>query len=100
MLDIDRAIPCGLIVNELLSNSLKYAFVDRPSGTITISLHQLGSDYLLQIRDNGIGLPEDFNIRRSPSLGLRLVDRLVKQLRGHLEIGYDRGAVFSILFPL
>jgi PAS domain S-box-containing protein len=100
MLDIDRAIPCGLIVNELLSNSLKYAFVDKPSGTITISLHQLGSDYLLQIRDNGIGLPEDFNIRRSPSLGLRLVDRLVKQLRGHLEIGYDRGAVFSILFPL
>ncbi len=100
MLDIDRAIPCGLIANELLSNALKYAFVDKPSGTITISLHQLGSDHLLQIRDNGIGLPEDFNIRRSSSLGLRLVDRLVKQLRGHLEIGYDRGAVFSISFPL
>ncbi len=100
MLDIDRAIPCGLIVNELLSNSLKYAFVDRSSGTITISLHQFGADYLLQVRDNGIGLSADFNIHRSPSLGLRLVDRLVKQLRGHLKIGYDQGAVFSISFPL
>ena len=100
MLDIDRAIPCGLIVNELLSNALKYAFVDKPSGTIKISLHQLGSDYSLQIRDNGIGLPEGFNIHRAPSLGLRLVDRLVKQLRGHLKISYDRGAVFSIAFPL
>lgn len=100
LLEIDKAIPCGLIVNELFTNSLKYAFKNRPGGTITLICQQLDQGYNLQIRDTGIGLPPDFDLKGSRSLGLRLVNRLVKQLRGTIKIEYDGGTVFVINFPL
>ncbi|MFN3360874.1 MAG: PAS domain-containing protein [Pseudanabaenaceae cyanobacterium] len=98
-LEMDRLIPCGLIVNELVSNCLKYAFVGRQSGQVTINFYLCQEQYHLQVKDNGVGLPPDFHHKCSTSLGIRLVERLVKQLRGNLEIGYDRGTEFRITFP-
>jgi PAS domain S-box-containing protein len=77
MLDIDQAIPCGLIVNELCANALKHAFLHRPGGTITVSLHR-GSEnkVILGVRDDGIGLPPGFDIYRETSMGMTLVTSL------------------------
>ncbi|MCS6959994.1 MAG: PAS domain-containing protein [Pseudanabaenaceae cyanobacterium SKYGB_i_bin29] len=98
-LEMDRLIPCGLIVNELVSNCLKYAFSGRERGKVTLSFYLSASQYYLQVADDGVGLPPNFNLQSSTSLGLRLVGRLVQQLHGHLEIGYDGGAIFTITFP-
>ena len=75
-LSIERAIPCGLIINELVSNSLKYAFPDKNNGLITITLHVVGTDnsYIkLQVSDNGIGMPESIDHEKISSIGLQLV---------------------------
>jgi len=85
-LDIDTAIPIGLIVNELVSNAYEHAFVDQEYGLITIGLFSdLGDTYTLEVSDNGVGIPEGFDFRKSQSLGLRLVYTLgVRQLKGDL----------------
>jgi two-component sensor histidine kinase len=97
-LPIDSITPCGLIVNELMSNSLKHAFPgDRP-GEIRISFHEIPDNRIeFSFSDNGIGLLEDFNDKKS--LGLRLVRSMaIKQLEGMLEINSDGGAEFKIIF--
>jgi two-component sensor histidine kinase/PAS domain-containing protein len=97
-LGIDQAIPCGLIVNELVSNAFKYAFGEE-GGTITVALGVQGDSIFLRVADNGCGLPANFDGRRSPSLGLRLVDRLVRQLSGKLLMRSNPGADFTVCFP-
>ncbi len=98
-LDVDTSIPCGLIINELVSNSLKYAFPDGREGRIHVELRKCeANELLLVVRDNGIGLPEGFDARKTQSLGLKLVHTLVRQLRGKLEISGSNGAEFSIRF--
>jgi PAS domain S-box-containing protein len=96
---IDTAIPCGLIINELVSNSLKHAF---PGGTglITIDMkEQPEGVYTLMIGDDGIGIPEDFDITTSDSLGLQLVKGLVEeQLAGELEMHNEQGTTWKIIF--
>jgi two-component sensor histidine kinase len=99
-LDIDQAVPCGLIVNELASNSLKYAFPQDRRGQLRLAARHEPGHVALTIADDGIGLPKDFDIGNSPSLGLRLVGSLVTQLRGRLEVSRDAGAAFTITFPL
>jgi len=100
LLDIDTAIPCGLIINELVSNSLKYAFPKHQSGEICIELKSLiGKQMKLTVSDNGIGLPENFDFNKTDSLGLQLVDALTTQLKGTIEIDRDRGTKFQIIFP-
>jgi two-component sensor histidine kinase len=90
-LDVDTAIPLALIINELISNALKYAFPgDRP-GTMCISLHELDNELVLNVEDDGVGLPEDFNIGESHSLGFRLVDMFTQKLEGVLQISGDHG---------
>ncbi|HEY9708707.1 MAG TPA: histidine kinase dimerization/phosphoacceptor domain -containing protein, partial [Oculatellaceae cyanobacterium] len=106
-LAIDTAIPCGLMINELVSNSLKYAFPDKPSGEIFISL-QFGRSpliapideyqFILTIRDNGVGFPEDLDFRNTKSLGLQLVCRLTKQIGGSIELNRSHGTEFRIVF--
>ncbi len=97
LLHIDRSIPCGLIVNELISNSLKYAFPDNRAGKITVRLNADPKGWLtLTVADNGVGLPADFDTRNTHSLGLQLVHMLIKQLRGELEIHHDGGVSFVI----
>ncbi len=104
-LGIDLAIPCGLIINELLSNSLKHAFPDGRKGRLFISLKHIASGtkdktkYELIVRDNGIGIPETKNIRELHSLGLQLVVNLTEhQLQGSLDMHRNDGTLFTIIF--
>jgi PAS domain S-box-containing protein len=98
-ISIDTAIPCGLIVNELVSNALKHAFPGKKRGEIKVSLNPVtGSRYELAVRDNGVGLPDGLDIKKTGSLGLRLVSILAEQLGGELHFENDKGAAFSLLF--
>ncbi len=98
-LAIDMAIPCGLIINELLSNALKYAFPDNRPGRITLELRQTQpGNYLLRVADNGAGLPEGMNYEKTDSLGLKLVVSLVRQLRGNIELLRVGGTTYEIRF--
>jgi len=86
-LDIDRAIPFGLILNELVSNSFKYAFpTDKEDGKIYIHLRKTGDQGFFEYMDNGVGLPEDTDERASASMGIRLMNRLVNQLQSTLNV--------------
>jgi PAS domain S-box-containing protein len=98
-IDINRAIPCGLIVNELISNALKHAFPQGRKGdlTVRILLDEVGKRHLL-IKDNGIGFPEDFDLARSQTLGLQIIMDLTKQLEGRLELRRKGGTEFEIVF--
>jgi two-component sensor histidine kinase len=98
-LDINTAIPCGLIINELISNSLKYAFLDGQGGEIRIKLYANKDDtFTLIISDNGIGLPEDLVFRNTKSLALQVVVALVEQLKGTIELDRSEGTAFKIVF--
>jgi two-component sensor histidine kinase/PAS domain-containing protein len=96
-LNIDTAIPLGLIINELVTNIVKYAFHDI-EGSITIILKSYPDRIELIIADNGIGLPEDIDIENSETLGLQLVYNLINQLDGKLKISLDNGTEFKIVF--
>jgi two-component sensor histidine kinase len=97
---IDKAVPCGLIINELVSNSLKYAFPNGQGGEIHIGLHIDDKDMVtLVIGDNGIGFPADADFHNTTSLGLKLVNILVNQLDGTIELENDHGTELKITFP-
>ena len=99
-LGVNTAIPCGLIINELMTNSLKYAFPDGGKGEIEIILRgDADNGFTLIVRDNGIGFMENEDFRRTESLGLKLVNNLVKQLDGTIELDTDGGAEWRINFP-
>lgn len=99
-LDIDTAILCGLIINELVSNSLKYAFLERASGEISIEFTLISDDEIqVKFSDNGVGLPIDLNLAETTSIGLKLVKDLVAQLGGVLVMENKQGAAFRIIFP-
>jgi PAS domain S-box-containing protein len=98
-LGIDRAIPCGLIINELVSNALKHAFPGNRQGEIRIEFHG-GEDgrITLRVADNGVGLPPGLDCTRAETLGLQLVNMLVRQLRGTIEFRADNGLEARICF--
>ena len=99
-LGMDEAVPCGLIVNELISNSLKHAFPDSRGGEIMIRSRVEDGWIVLTISDNGVGLPPGLDFRNTETLGLQLVTTLVKQLRGRIDINNELGGtVVSITFP-
>jgi len=97
-LDIETAVPIALIINEIVTNSIKYAFPEG-SGEIGVSMKRSDGMYLLECRDTGPGLPDDFSSGSSDSLGMTLVRALVGQMDGELEAFNDGGAVFRITFP-
>ncbi len=98
-LTITKAVPCGLIINELISNTLKYAFPDDTKGYLWIKLHKNDNEKcLLSIKDNGIGLTKDFNSQKPDALGFKLVTMLIEQIDGRLKINGDKGAEFIISF--
>jgi len=98
-LSLDAAVPCGLIVNELVSNALKYAFPGGRTGEIRISLYgDPDGRVALVVRDNGVGLPPDTDLERSSSLGLRLVRMLAQQLGAEIRIDGSKGAEFKFTF--
>lgn len=96
-LNIDTAVPCGLIISELVSNSLKYAFPTKKIGEILISLKFRDNKYELIVRDNGVGMPE-FDVEKLDSLGLLLVFNLTEQLDGEITINREHGTEFIIHF--
>jgi len=121
-LDLDRALPCGLVINELVSNAFKYAFPDLVAREktreivggsdatlsssqsrmhhVSVGLRQeADKSYVLTVSDDGVGLPLDWDARQSTSLGLRLVSDLTKQIRGTLLVHKNGGAQFIIAFP-
>jgi PAS domain S-box-containing protein len=97
---VDYAIPCGLIINELVTNSLKYAFSDGREGEIKITLRTTDGDMIeLKVSDNGIGIPENLDFRKTESLGLHLVTVLVEnQLHGEINLNRSAGTEFQIKF--
>lgn len=97
-LNLDTAIPCGLIINELISNSLKYAFKTDEEGFISISLKQKENLVELIIADNGKGIDKSIDFKNTESLGLQLVNTLVEQLEGEIELNLNKGTKFTIIF--
>ena len=99
VLGIDTAIHCGLIVNELVSNALKYAFPDERPGEVWVRMEEIkGGQYLLEVKDNGVGLPEGLDLQNIDSLGLQLVSTVVEHLEGTMEIHRQDGTQFEIFF--
>lgn len=96
--EVDTAIPLGLIINEIITNAYKYAFHNEKENKLSISIHKESEHYKLIIQDNGKGISEDFDIKNAKSLGLLLVNRLVKQLHGTLKQLNQNGAKFEITF--
>ena len=99
---LDQAIPCGLLVNELISNCIKHAFPNGHTGEIKVELQPVAGNahVRLCVSDDGVGLPADFESRRAQSLGLQLVSGLAQQLGSKLEIGSGPKAVFTVVFAV
>jgi len=97
-LDINNAIPCGLMTNELLTNAIKHAFPQGRLGEINIDFHKKNNEYILTVQDNGIGLPRNLDLEKTESLGMRLINSLVSQLDGKLEVTSNNGTKFKITF--
>ncbi|WP_286244365.1 MASE3 domain-containing protein [Methanobacterium ferruginis] len=98
MLNIETAVPCGLIISELVSNSLKHAFSPEQKGIIRISLHSQDDTFTLTINDNGIGFPDDLDFKNTNSLGLQLVNNLINQIDGDIQLNKTHGTEFIITF--
>ncbi len=100
-IDTNHAITCGLIVNELVTNAMEHAFIGRKEGLLGIEITSLPHNMVqIMIYDNGIGMPEDFDLSRSTSLGMQLVNSLTEQLDGTLIMEVSRGTRFTIMFPI
>jgi two-component sensor histidine kinase len=100
-LPVDQAIPCALVINEILSNAYKHAFKGRKHGTIEISAMQENGQIKITIRDDGIGIPDNFDISRTNSLGLKLIRTLVQsQLKGSLVFKSQNGTAVAMEFPV
>jgi len=100
ILTVETAMPCALVLNELVSNALKHAFPDNRAGTLMINFSEHEQEYRFTVRDTGVGLPEGLDIRRQGSLGLTLITDLAeKQLHGTLTVVRDAGTTFHMTFP-
>ncbi len=100
MLPVDSAVPCGLIVNELVTNCFKYAFNAETGGQIQISMRRVDDkDLLLRVSDNGVGFPKDVDFRNTESLGMQLVTTLAEQIDGTIALMNGTGTTFEITFP-
>jgi two-component sensor histidine kinase len=98
-LDVAQAVPIGLIINEAITNSIKYAFPDGRKGHIDVSLNQRpGHEYLLSVADDGIGLPNGFDIDKNNSLGMSLIKGFSKSLRASIKITSDAGTRIELTF--
>ena len=100
--EMDQALPCGLLVNELVSNCFKHGFPDGRTGEVRVELQPVpgGPQWRLRVSDTGVGLPADFAARRDQSLGLQLVSDLARQIGGTLETGSGPGAAFTVILTL
>lgn len=98
-MNLDTATPCGLIITELVSNSIKHAFPKDRKGELLIKLNSNNNEkFILTVSDNGIGLPKDIDIQNTNTLGLQLVTSLVRQLKGTIEVDRSKGTEVKIAF--
>ena len=97
---IDKAIPCGLFVNEIMSNAFKYAFPKKIDARISLKLRNEESNYLIEISDNGVGMPEDIDLNTSNTLGIELINALVDQLDGELSFSAKNGVKYCLTFSV
>ena len=95
---METAIPCGLIINELVSNSLKYAFPDGHGEIVVSLIHYQDNKFCLTISDDGIGIPEGMDFKNTESLGFRLTNNLTQQLEGEILLDRSEGTKFQIIF--
>ncbi len=101
LLDITKAVPCGIVVNELVTNAQKHAFAEKKEGTITLSLKKTNDHYIeLSVEDDGKGLPQDFILDQAESLGLSLLKILSIQIDGVIEYSSTSGTKFTVRFPI
>ncbi len=99
-LNLDNSIPCGLIINEIISNSLKYAFPNNRDGIIFVTLKVDNKKILIEAGDNGIGISDKIDIKNTQTLGLQLVDTLIEQINGTINLERTNGTKFRIEFNL
>lgn len=99
VLGVDRAIPAGLILNELVSNGMKHAFPEGRAGSVRIRLRRLEGNIHVEVSDDGVGMPPGLDLRKSKSLGLKIVDILTRQLKGSVEFNTNGGTNFRLIFP-
>ncbi|MBP7808423.1 MAG: sensor histidine kinase [Bacteroidia bacterium] len=99
-LEIDMMIPIGLILNEILSNSFKYAFEEKKKGVISITLNREKEKLKLVVSDNGIGLEKKFDIKKQGSLGMQLIHMLSEQIEADMKVSSKDGTRYDITFPL
>lgn len=97
-LDINTAVPLGLMVNELITNSLKHAFLAGQSGVINVDFYLKDDQYEFTVKDNGIGFPQDLDFQKTDSLGLQIVNNLTSQIDGKIELNRSHGTEFKITF--
>jgi two-component sensor histidine kinase len=97
-IDINSAIPLGLILNELVTNSMKHAFPGDRGGKISISFGKEEDEFVLKVSDDGIGFPPDLDYTKTNSLGMQLVTSLTSQLNGKLKLENSQGTQFTITF--
>jgi two-component sensor histidine kinase len=97
--DTRRAVPIGLIMNECITNALKYAFSDGHPGTIRIVAGETQDGMFLEVSDDGVGMPPDFDPERSPGMGLQLVRMLADQLKGVFIWKTNGGSMFRVQIP-
>jgi two-component sensor histidine kinase len=98
--DIEKVVPCGLLITELFSNAIKHAFPDGRRGMVRIEISSRQRDVKLSVADDGVGLPAGFDYRHTQTLGLQLVCALVAQLDGDISLVDGAGTRFDIIFPV
>lgn len=97
-LDMDTAMPCGLLVNEIVSNAYKYAFPGNSTGVISINLKRAEKKVVITMSDTGVGLPESIDVKNTESLGMQLIQALTSQLDGELTVSREKGTTFEVAF--
>ena len=99
LIKLNQAVYCGLIINELINNSLKHAFGDGRWGEISISFEKDAENYILIVADNGIGLDDSATKQSLNSIGIQIVNRLTKQLKGSVEFKSEQGTEVKLIIP-
>lgn len=97
-LNVNQAVPCGLIINELVTNAFKHAYPNSKTGKIDVILHEKGEQILLKVKDEGQGLPDDFTLEESDSLGFKLIQILSKQIDAEVSVDTQNGTAISVSF--
>ena len=98
ILSLDTAVPLGIIISEMITNSIKHAFDGIENPELNVSILSSGNDYELIVKDNGVGLSEDFDLNNPKSLGMEIISALTHQIGARIEYSNSNGAIFSIFF--